>query len=78
MTTQSQLSQTPVPRVCETAPAPTASEPEVPPRPTRVSQPSEEVRPYWGDRVFLLFWLGCALLIFAMIAFDFLKGLLGY
>jgi hypothetical protein len=72
MTTQTQqpsMSTTPVPRpeAVPATPAPAAE----------VWRGGDEPRPYWGDRLFLLFGLGCALLIILMNAYDFLKGWLG-
>ena len=45
---------------------------------TQVPAASDEPRPYWGDRIFVLLCLGCALVIILMNGYDFLKGLLGY
>jgi hypothetical protein len=42
-----------------------------------ITQGVNEVRPYWGDRLFFLFCLGCVVLIILMNGYDLLKGLLG-
>ena len=73
MTTQPQqpsLSPVPVPRP-EAMPATPAAVAQIRPR-------GDEPRPYWGDRLFLLFGLGCALLINLMNVYDFLKGWLNH
>jgi hypothetical protein len=76
-TQQPPMPTTPVPSP-ETGPA-TATPAAVVPRPAAgVIHHSDQPRPYWGDRLFLLLCLGCALLIILMNAYDFLKGLLGY
>jgi hypothetical protein len=45
---------------------------------TRATASGNGVRPSWGDRLFLLFCLVCALLLILINTYDLLKGLLGF